>query len=175
MHTFTRQQTPGTGWQVDQHSTWCNELLKLTRSEDDTAKKVDSASVATACDAHDACLKLIHHRTVRSEQGASEHCQQPCNLGLLQDCHTLARYDLPVPGGPNSSSPLQGFRLPVKNCGNFTGRMTASLSASFAPSNPATSSHCIYEGQSQANEICSVHCMPHQVSVRLQNGSDTGL
>ena len=30
----------------------------------------------------------------------------------------------------------------MKNCGNFTGRMTASLSESFAPSSPATSSHC---------------------------------
>ena len=33
-------------------------------------------------------------------------------------------------------------RSPVKNCGNFTGRMTASFRESFAPSSPATSSHC---------------------------------
>ena len=31
---------------------------------------------------------------------------------------------------------------PVKNCGNFTGRMTASFRESLAPSSPATSSHC---------------------------------
>lgn len=31
---------------------------------------------------------------------------------------------------------------PVKNCGNLTGRMTASFRASLAPSKPATSSHC---------------------------------
>lgn len=31
----------------------------LTRSEDDTAKKVDSASVATACNAHDASLETV--------------------------------------------------------------------------------------------------------------------
>jgi hypothetical protein len=37
--------------------------------------------------------------------------------------------------------PLQGLRLPVKNCGNLTGRITASLRASLAPSSPATSSH----------------------------------
>lgn len=54
---------------------------------------------------------------------------------------TFARYDLPVPGGPYSRMPLQGLRLPVKNCGNLTGRMTASLRASLAPSSPATSSH----------------------------------
>jgi len=45
-----------------------------TRSEEDTQKKVDSASVATA----------------------------------------LARYDLPVPGGPYSRMPLHGFRLPTR-------------------------------------------------------------
>lgn len=31
--------------------------------------------------------------------------------------------------------------LPVNRCGNLIGRMTASFSASFAPSRPATSSH----------------------------------
>ena len=111
---------------------------------------------------------------------------------MLCWCHrlTFAKYDLPVPGGPYSRMPLQGFRLParrgatcgtsqsaaktgnpsekvsnlirlksvpqlqtclqvqpmlcnvpVKNCGNLTGRMTASFSASLAPSRPATSSH----------------------------------
>ena len=54
----------------------------------------------------------------------------------------LARYDFPVPGGPYSRMPLQGLRLPVKNWGNLTGRMTASFRASLAPSRPATSSHC---------------------------------
>mmetsp|Transcript_29112 Transcript_29112/g.95031 ORF Transcript_29112/g.95031 Transcript_29112/m.95031 type:complete len:278 (+) Transcript_29112:536-1369(+) len=72
-----------------------------TRSELETEKKVDLASVATA----------------------------------------LARYDLPVPGGPYRRNPDHAFLLPVKNCGNCTGRMTASLSASFAESNPATSDH----------------------------------
>ena len=44
-------------------------------------------------------------------------------------------------GGLNTFIVLQQ-RIPVKNCGNFTGKMTASLSESFAPSSPATSSHC---------------------------------
>mmetsp|Transcript_16391 Transcript_16391/g.40867 ORF Transcript_16391/g.40867 Transcript_16391/m.40867 type:complete len:209 (+) Transcript_16391:1154-1780(+) len=56
----------------------------------------------------------------------------------------LARYDLPVPGGPYSRMPLQGLRLPVKNWGNLTGRMTASFRASLAPSSPATSSHLTF-------------------------------
>mmetsp|Transcript_42512 Transcript_42512/g.51619 ORF Transcript_42512/g.51619 Transcript_42512/m.51619 type:complete len:255 (+) Transcript_42512:897-1661(+) len=56
----------------------------------------------------------------------------------------FARYDFPVPGGPYNSSAFHALRLPVKNCGNFTGRITASFSASFAPSNPATSSHFIF-------------------------------
>mmetsp|Transcript_17118 Transcript_17118/g.65314 ORF Transcript_17118/g.65314 Transcript_17118/m.65314 type:complete len:224 (-) Transcript_17118:223-894(-) len=72
----------------------------LTRSEELTAKKVASASVATA----------------------------------------LARYDLPVPGGPYSRMPRQGFRFPTKRCGKRAGRMTASFKASLAASRPATSS-----------------------------------
>mmetsp|Transcript_5634 Transcript_5634/g.11914 ORF Transcript_5634/g.11914 Transcript_5634/m.11914 type:complete len:319 (+) Transcript_5634:421-1377(+) len=72
-----------------------------TRSDEDTEKNVDWASVATA----------------------------------------LARYDLPVPGGPYNRMPFHGRRLPVKSCGKRAGKMTASLRASFAPSKPATSSH----------------------------------
>ncbi|ANB14951.1 hypothetical protein AWJ20_2568 [Sugiyamaella lignohabitans] len=72
-----------------------------TRSDDDTEKNVELASVATA----------------------------------------LARNDFPVPGGPYNRIPDVGFRFPVNKCGNFTGRITASLSASLAPSKPAISSH----------------------------------
>ncbi|KAH3664097.1 hypothetical protein OGAPHI_004811 [Ogataea philodendri] len=73
----------------------------LTRSDDETEKKVELASVATA----------------------------------------LARYDLPVPGGPYSKIPETGFLLPLKRCGNLTGKMTASFKASLAGSKPAMSLH----------------------------------
>ncbi len=53
----------------------------------------------------------------------------------------FARKDFPVPGGPYRRKPLHALRFPVKNCGNLTGRMTASFSASFAEVRPATSSH----------------------------------
>lgn len=75
----------------------------------------------------------------------------------------LARYDLPVPGGynmelnekklqlqldcqltPNSKMPFHATRLPVNKCGNLIGRMTASFSASLAPSRPATSDHLTF-------------------------------
>lgn len=45
----------------------------LTRSEDDTAKKVDSASVATACSAHDASLR----------QTMSVHLSRQCRVRVL--------------------------------------------------------------------------------------------
>mmetsp|Transcript_2457 Transcript_2457/g.3596 ORF Transcript_2457/g.3596 Transcript_2457/m.3596 type:complete len:205 (-) Transcript_2457:612-1226(-) len=38
----------------------------------------------------------------------------------------LARWLLPVPGGPNRRMPRHGFSFPTKRFGNFTGRMTAS-------------------------------------------------
>mmetsp|Transcript_13671 Transcript_13671/g.32959 ORF Transcript_13671/g.32959 Transcript_13671/m.32959 type:complete len:257 (+) Transcript_13671:881-1651(+) len=53
----------------------------------------------------------------------------------------LARKDFPVPGGPYSKKPDHALRFPVKNCGNLTGRITASFSASLAAPSPATSSH----------------------------------
>mmetsp|Transcript_1583 Transcript_1583/g.3723 ORF Transcript_1583/g.3723 Transcript_1583/m.3723 type:complete len:238 (-) Transcript_1583:259-972(-) len=53
----------------------------------------------------------------------------------------LARWDLPVPGGPYSSIPFHGFLFPVKSCGNFTGSITVSCSRLFACSSPAISHH----------------------------------
>lgn len=50
----------------------------------------------------------------------------------------LARYDLPVPGGPYNKIPRQGLRLPVNNWGKRMGRITDSSKADFAPSKPAT-------------------------------------
>ena len=45
------------------------------------------------------------------------------------------------PGGPKSKIPRHGCLFPVNKCGNFIGRITASLRASLADSSPATSSH----------------------------------
>lgn len=66
------------------------------------------------------------------------------NVLLASVATALARYDLPVPGGPYSRIPLQGVRLPVNRWGNLMGRITASLSDALAPSRPATSSHLTF-------------------------------
>ena len=42
---------------------------------------------------------------------------------------------------PNRRMPLQGVRFPTNKWGNLMGKITASLSASLAPSSPAISSH----------------------------------
>lgn len=44
----------------------------------------------------------------------------------------LASIVLPVPGGPNNSTPLQGYRIPVNKWGYFNGNETAYLSKRFA-------------------------------------------
>jgi len=54
--------------------------------------------------------------------------------------HAFAKYDLPVPGGPYNRIPLHGFLVSSNNYGKRIGKITASYSASLAPSNPATSS-----------------------------------
>jgi hypothetical protein len=51
----------------------------------------------------------------------------------------LANMVFPVPGGPNSSTPLHGYRIPVKRCGYFKGRDTAYLSNLLASSRPTIS------------------------------------
>lgn len=50
---------------------------------------------------------------------------------------------------------------PVKNWGNLTGRMTASFSASLAPSKPATSSHCAprHTSQHTHTRCVNMQCM----------------
>jgi len=40
--------------------------------------------------------------------------------------HAFARYVLPVPGGPYSRIPFQGFLDPTNIYGNLIGRITAS-------------------------------------------------
>ena len=46
---------------------------------------------------------------------------------------------MPVPGGPNSSTPFHGSRMPVKNSGMISGSVTASFSSAFASSRLAMS------------------------------------
>ena len=45
----------------------------------------------------------------------------------------------PLPGGPNSSSPLAGALKPVNNSGRMEGRITISCKACFEVSCPAES------------------------------------
>lgn len=48
----------------------------------------------------------------------------------------FANIVLPVPGGPNSKTPLHGYRMPVNKWGYFSGSETAylrSLLASYRP------------------------------------------
>mmetsp|Transcript_475 Transcript_475/g.1217 ORF Transcript_475/g.1217 Transcript_475/m.1217 type:complete len:267 (-) Transcript_475:413-1213(-) len=52
----------------------------------------------------------------------------------------LARWVLPVPGGPYSRMPRHGRRSPVKRLGKRNGSTTASWRAALAASRPATSS-----------------------------------
>mmetsp|Transcript_63686 Transcript_63686/g.127952 ORF Transcript_63686/g.127952 Transcript_63686/m.127952 type:complete len:232 (+) Transcript_63686:139-834(+) len=63
------------------------------------------------------------------------------NLASASVATAFAKKLFPVPGGPYSKMPRHGRRFPTKSWGNLLGRITASFSASLAPSNPATSSH----------------------------------
>lgn len=54
------------------------------------------------------------------------------NVPSAYVAQALAKYVLPVPGGPYNKIPFHGFRLPVNISGNLIGKMTASLSALLA-------------------------------------------
>mmetsp|Transcript_38451 Transcript_38451/g.98334 ORF Transcript_38451/g.98334 Transcript_38451/m.98334 type:complete len:235 (+) Transcript_38451:592-1296(+) len=58
----------------------------------------------------------------------------------FMDATALASSVLPVPGGPNRSTPFQGSRMPVKYSGMSSGSVTASLSVRLATSSEAMSS-----------------------------------
>mmetsp|Transcript_27287 Transcript_27287/g.91293 ORF Transcript_27287/g.91293 Transcript_27287/m.91293 type:complete len:216 (-) Transcript_27287:251-898(-) len=74
------------------------------------------------------------HLETRSEEDTEK------KVDCTWEATALARWLLPVPGGPYSRMPRHGVRAPVNSCGYRTGRTTASCRASLASSRPATSS-----------------------------------
>ena len=71
----------------------------------------------------------------------SVEAEQLKNLMLPMALTALASSVLPVPGGPKSSTPFQGSRMPVKNSGMISGSITASFSRPFASSSDAMSAN----------------------------------
>ena len=51
----------------------------------------------------------------------------------------FANIVFPVPGGPNKSTPLHGYSIPVNKCGYFKGNDTAYFSNLLASSKPTIS------------------------------------
>mmetsp|Transcript_10548 Transcript_10548/g.36435 ORF Transcript_10548/g.36435 Transcript_10548/m.36435 type:complete len:426 (-) Transcript_10548:310-1587(-) len=67
---------------------------------------------------------------------------------------------LPVPGGPNSSTPFHGSLIPTKNSGISSGRVTASFRSSFADFRLAMSSKVMgFEISSISSSIARTKCM----------------
>ena len=62
------------------------------------------------------------------------------NVVLPYVATALASIVLPVPGGPNISTPFQGLLIPLKYCGIRIGSNTASCRIFFASSSSAMSS-----------------------------------
>lgn len=81
---------------------------------------------------------------------------------LPLEAMALASKVLPVPGGPNSSTPFQALLMPVKRCGNFKGKRTASSKTSFAFQSSAISSKLIL-GLKHTTYFSSI-------SMRLESG-----
>merc|ERR550534_1471613 len=77
-----------------------------------------------------------NHLDTKSDEETEKNVELSASVATA-----FAKYDLPVPGGPYSRIPLQGFLLPWNKWGNLVGRMTSSFRASLAPSRPATSDH----------------------------------
>ena len=93
----------------------------------------------------------------------------PATLMLWSRLFCHGRQSISLPGmqhrrgGQEHGKPQNPH--PVKNCGNFTGKMTASFSESFAPSSPATSLHCtskahpFIQGFTFAQRVMAVDCI----------------
>lgn len=78
-------------------------------------------------------------------------------LPYISEAQAFAKYVLPVPGGPYSNIPFQGFLDPVNIYGNLNGIITASFNAYFALVKPATSSH-LTSGFSEMIASASLCC-----------------
>ena len=92
-----------------------------TKSDEDTEKKVDSASVATALARYDFPV--------------------PGGYWLVRYFNQIHLRLSTIQLTPYSRIPFHGLLFPVNNWGKRDGSITASFKASLAASNPATSSH----------------------------------
>lgn len=63
------------------------------------------------------------------------------NVASHSVAQALAKKVFPVPGGPYSKIPFQGYLTLSKSYGNLIGIITASFNLALAASKPATSSH----------------------------------
>mmetsp|Transcript_41486 Transcript_41486/g.103662 ORF Transcript_41486/g.103662 Transcript_41486/m.103662 type:complete len:245 (-) Transcript_41486:97-831(-) len=120
-------------------------LLDASCSDSDLALSTESTSSmntiegsrcrATAKSALTSFSACPTHLEVRAE------AEMLKNRQLHSVASALASRVLPVPGGPNSRTPLGGDLRPVKRSGRRAGRITASLNASLASESPAMSSN----------------------------------
>lgn len=108
------------------------------------------------------------HLDMRSEEETEK------NVELLASVATaLARYDFPVPGGPNSRMPLQGVRLP----GNTQpGAMRENITAAATRQGwKAPSTGTMFTAKDAPVHSCTRRFNSPEHKLQLQNSKDSSL
>src|SRR3989338_2853357 len=115
----------------------CSLSERLERSESTSSMKIT-----------DGCTSRATAKSARTSFSPSQRYLDVSELALMlkkraPDSAASARaiMVLPFPGGPNSSSPREGARIPRNRSGRIMGRMTISSSIDLTPSRPTTSVH----------------------------------
>lgn len=108
-----------------------------TRASTSSKKITDGDSNLAASKRHRTIFSLSpRYFDTRDEEGQLKNVDLFC---WFKEHTALASRVFPVPGGPNSSTPRHGSRIPVKNSGMSNGKTTASLSSRLAVSRAAIS------------------------------------
>jgi len=117
------------------------------RGDDAAARSPAMASISSKKIVDGAWNRAISNRSRTSFSDSPRHLDDNVAAETLKKvvlhsaATALARSVLPVPGGPNMSTPFHGRRMPLKKSGIQSGSTTASWRSCFASRSSATSSH----------------------------------
>lgn len=137
-HSLPATWTPGLARRWRRR--WSQPLLQLPAGAD-----MNNDKAVTGC-MHISCFHGKHsfsaHATATQNYEAAGSSRST-RASMLCWCHrlTFAKYDLPVPGGPYSRMPLQGFRLPARR--GATCGTSQSAAKTGNPSEKVSKSHQI--------------------------------
>mmetsp|Transcript_3247 Transcript_3247/g.11761 ORF Transcript_3247/g.11761 Transcript_3247/m.11761 type:complete len:345 (+) Transcript_3247:406-1440(+) len=155
-----------------------NSVFRRRVASFSPAARADSIESISSMKMTEGCALRASEKSARTSFSPSPiHLLVSADAEMLKNVASdsvataLASIVLPVPGGPNSSTPFGGERRPWKISGRFVGRITASCSVALANSSPATSSQ-LTPGESSSTSLLIISsCAPSATTRELRGAA----